>query len=102
MVCGPLGSSVRALTQAAQLGEGGDGLALREDGDEHGDGGEQARDCERDRARRRVHDSPKAAGNSAVLARMGENNGTIERERDVTNAVPPHLRRDVFNGTIAQ
>ena len=58
MVCGPLGSSVRALTQAAQLGEGGDGLALREDGDEHGDRGEQAHDRERDRARRRVHDLP--------------------------------------------
>ena len=75
MACGPLGSSVRALTQAAELGEGGDGLALREDGDEHGDRGEQAHDRERDRARRRVHDSPKmcptfAAGKSAVLARL--------------------------------
>ena len=74
MVCGPLGSSVRALTQAAQLGEGGDGLALREDGDEHGDRGEQAHDRERDRARRRVHGLPEgvgttfAAGKSAVLA----------------------------------
>ena len=58
VACGPLGSSVRALTQAAELGEGGDGLALREDGDEHGDRGEQAHDRERDRARRRVHDLP--------------------------------------------
>ena len=83
MVCGPLGSSVRALTQAAQLGEGGDGLALREDGDEHGDRGEQAHDRERDRARRRVHDLAKApdvrawGGESAVLARLqwGGKNG---------------------------
>ena len=75
VACGPLGSSLRALTQAAELGEGGDGLALREDGDEHGDGQkEEAHDRERDRARRRVHDLPEgvptfAAGNSAVLAR---------------------------------
>ena len=62
VACGPLGSSVRALTQAAKLGEGGDGLALREDGDEHGDRGEQAHDRERDRARRRLHDHPRVRG----------------------------------------
>jgi hypothetical protein len=69
-VCGLLvrGSSPARRTQAAQLSERGDGLALREDGDEDGDGREDAHDRERG-GRRLVHHCAKYYGARARCLR---------------------------------